>query len=831
MKKLFLLLALFGVLCSSCSDAGDEINNQQNPTKEPENGGDVQQCSEIWYTSTDGNIVEPYDSEAFNVPILSNTYQDGMGVIRFDGDVTTIGDFAFYRCSSLTSVTIPDSVTEIGEDAFWYCYSLTSATIPDSVTTIGYAAFGYCSSLTQFNGKFASEDGRCLIIDGTLVSFAPAGLTEYTIPDSVTSIEDYVFYGCSSLTSITIPDSVTTIGNYAFYYCNSLTSVTIPDSVTTIGRSALGNCSSLTQFNGKFASEDGRCLIVNGVLNSFAPAGLTEYVIPNSVTTIGGSAFSGCSSLTSVTIGDSVTTIGYAAFSGCSSLTSVTIGDSVTTIGYYAFEYCSSLTSVIIPDSVTTIGDYAFRICSSLTSITIPDSVTTIGDYAFASCSSLTSITIPDSVTTIGDSAFLGCNSLTSVNIPDSVTSIGVYAFQQCASLESVTLGRGLTTINDYAFSKCPSLKHIVIPEGVTAIGYASFWDCTSLETVTLPKSLTISDSYAFQNCEALKALYISDLDAWYRVVFNIPETDNGVTYFTANPLSYARNLYLNGKLLTEIVIPDDVTEIKQLTFVACKNIKTLTIHEEVKSIGTCAFWGCVDIDDIYCRPTTPPVLAWGVFKDWDLPIIDCIIHVPSHCVETYKNHSSWREYKSQIKGLPGTINNHDFVDLGLSVKWATCNVGANSPEEYGDYFAWGEVYTKESYTGDNCSTLGLSMPDISGIFMRDVAAHYWGGPWRMPTAAEQQELVNDCTWEWTTLNGVNGYKVTGPNGNSIFLPATGYRLGTSSGNVGSGGLYWSSTPYGDDGYFAYSLYFYGGHYDWGLHFRYYGQSVRPVLE
>ena len=830
MKKLFLLLALFGVLCSSCSDAGDEINNQQNPTEEPENGGDVQQCSEIWYTSIDGNIVEPYDSEAFNVPILSNTYQDGMGVIRFDGDVTTIGDFAFYECSSLTSVTIPDSVTTIRGFAFGHC-SLTSITIPDSVTTIGGFAFGGCSNLTsitipdsittiewgvfaecssltsitipdsvtsiehqafrgcssllQFNGKFASEDGRCLIIDGNLVSFAPAGLTEYTIPDSVTTIEDWTFQSCNSLTSITIPNSVTTIGGNPFL-----------------------RCSGLTEINGKYASEDGRCLIIDGVLNSFAPAGLTEYTIP-----------------------DSVTTIGVDVFYDCDSLTSVTIPNSVTTIEGEAFIHCSSLTSITIPDSVTTIGDLAFCNCSSLTSVTIPDSVTTIGERAFQGCSSLTSVTIGDSVTTIGHSAFLGCNNLTSVTIPDSVISIGDYAFQQCASLESVTLGKGLTTINDYAFSKCPSLKHIVIPEGVTAIGYASFWDCTSLESVTLPKSLTISDSYAFQNCEALKALYISDLDAWYRVVFNIPETDNGVTYFTANPLSYARNLYLNGKLLTEIVIPDDVTEIKQLTFVACKNIKTLTIHEKVKSIGTCAFWGCVDIDDIYCRPTTPPVLAWGVFKDWDLPIIDCIIHVPSHCVETYKNHSSWREYKSQIKGLPGTINNHDFVDLGLSVKWATCNVGANSPEEYGDYFAWGEVSPKESYTEENCSTYGVAMSDISGNPQYDAATANWGGAWRMPTYSELNELGSNCTWEWTTLNGVDGQRVTGPNGNSIFLPAAGYRYGTSSGHVGSGGYYWSSTPYEDDDCYACFLYFYSGYCDWGWGSRYHGQSVRPVLE
>ena len=178
-----------------------------------------------------------------------------------------------------------------------------------------------------------------------------------------------------------------------------------------------------------------------------------------------------------------------------------------------------------------------------------------------------------------------------------------------------------------------------------------------------------------------------------------------------------------------------------------------------------------------------------------------------------------------------GFVNDHGYVDLGLSVKWATCNVGANSPSDYGDYYAWGETSTKSSYDTDNSKTYRKIMGNIGGNSSYDVARYRWGGSWRLPTKAECQELVDKCTWTWTTQGGHNGYKVTGKNGKSIFLPATGWRDGTSPKYVGEYGNYWGSTPYerGTDG--AYNLGFNSSYHYVGWGYRDCGRSVRPVVE
>ena len=496
-----------------------------------DNNEEVNKVSDICYNVTDevNKTVEVAKGKYTGSIVIPET------VVHNDVyySVTSIGESAFYDCTGLTSITIPNSVTSIGGYAFHECSGLTSVTIPNSVTSIGEKAFYGCK-----------------------------GLTSITIPNNVTSIGNVAFYGCTGLTSITIPNSVKSIGSHAFYRCTGLTSILIPNSVTSIGNVAFGNCSGLTSIivdknNPKYDSRDNCNAIIETKTNELI-AGCKNTVIPGNVTSIGYAAFSGCKGLTSITIPNSVTSIGGYAFHECSGLTSVTIPNSVKSIEERVFWDCSGLTSIIvdknnpkydsrdncnaiietktneliagckntvIPGNVTSIGDFAFDDCKVLTSITIPNSVTSIGWCAFSGCKGLTSITIPNSVTSIETAAFSGCSGLTSITIPNSVTSIGESVFEDCSGLTSIIVDKNnpkydsryncnaiietrtneliagckntiipdnVTSIGGYAFGYCTGLTSIKIPNSVKSIGERAFYGCTRLENVKKPDGISI---------------------------------------------------------------------------------------------------------------------------------------------------------------------------------------------------------------------------------------------------------------------------------------------------------------------------------------------------
>ena len=539
--------------CSSCGKVFKDANGETETTVEDETLAVLPSiahgtCGDnlTWVLTEDGTLTISGSGEMENytdssvAPWYSNRTKILSAVV--EPGVESVGNYAFYACLKLASVSLPGGVKSIGESAFQDCAKLTAVEIPEGVTSIGSDAFSGCSSLTSV-----------------------------TIPDSVTSIDGYTFYGCSGLTSVTIPESVTSIGNSAFSGCSGLTSVTILEGVTSIGNQAFYGCRSLTSVT-----------IPKGVtsieMQTFRGcSSLTTATIPGGVTSIGYAAFSGCSGLTSVTIPDSVTSIGSDAFSGCSGLTSVTIPDSVTSIGGSAFSGCSSLTNVTIPEGVTSIGESAFYGCSSLTSVTIPDGVTSIGDYTFYGCSSLTSVTIPNGVTSIGSSAFYGCRSLTSVTIPEGVNSINWQAFYGCSSLTSVTIPEGVTSIGNSAFYGCSGLTSVTIPEGVTSIEGNAFWGCSGLTTVTIPEGVTSIGGNTFRDCSGLTSV-------------TIPESVTSIGGWA----------FCGCSSLTGVTIPGGVTSIGSSAFSNCSSLTSVTIPESVTSIGNDAFWRCNKLKHVY---------------------------------------------------------------------------------------------------------------------------------------------------------------------------------------------------------------------------------------
>ena len=532
--------------------------------------------------------------------------------VTYDGttySVTSIGNYAFYDCTGLTSINIPNSVTSIGIWAFQYCSSLTSITIPSSVKSIGSGAFAYCSGLTSIkvetgNTKYDSRD-NCNAIIKTASNTLVTGCKATTIPNSVTTIGDRAFGGCTGLTSIIIPNSVTRIGQYAFNVCTGLTSITIPNSVTSIGQYAFNGCS-----------------------------GLTSITIPSSVTTIGDYAFRGCSGLTSITIPSSVTTIGGSAFNSCS-LSSLNLPEGLTEIGSYAFSH-NSLQEIRLPASVVKLGDNPFAAQRDANQNgCLQRIVVAEGNPAYEVAAGAlytkglteivcfpsnggTSFTMPTTLRRIGISAFSGSK------VRDVYFTSPVIEGQAAGGLRSdaeemnfyvddLAVFCRFNPIDDYddhhqlyapwnafnLYHKGRLVTDLVIPEGIDTLCTEAFFSCNSIRSVTFPSTFRYTRKYTFWDCPNLK-----------RVVLNEGIEGLGVFSFLRSPL---QEIHAPMRKPWSFSFPGDDVGISDWMHMYCFGNPT------GKSSGA----------DIYS---------------------EAILFVPSGCVETYRNTEGWNAFSTIVE-------------------------------------------------------------------------------------------------------------------------------------------------------------------------------------
>ncbi len=558
-------------------------------------------------TASSLSIVMEYDIEA---RFDQNTKPLNLELQFTDTGCILVG----IKDKTVKEISIPNYVTEIRPGVLSGCTKLEKLTIPFVGASIGATEasastlLGYLFGTTGFSGGvltkqyYSPTEFATYYIPSSLKSVKVTGgellygafyycsrLTSIELGSGVSAIGERAFYHCTMLGSIVIPEGVRTIGKEAFYDSSNIRSITLPQSITSIGEDAFLSCSALTDVyisdtrawcNISFASYTANPLS-QGASLYVAGEPVEALIIPDGVKSINPYTFYNLSSLTSITIPNSVVTIGEYAFFGCSRLGALELGDSVENIGKNAFSGCSLLKNVTIGKGLKSVGEGAFLSSTKTANVYISD----IQAWCNISFASHTSNPIYQ-----GASLYLNGALLTNLVIPEGVENIGDYAFYGCSSIKTVSIPESAVAIGDYAFYRCSGLEVLSIPTGVKVIGENAFAYCSHITSLSFPRSIESIGKNAFQSCSTLSSVYIGDIEAWCNISFESS---------TANPLSQGADLYIGGKLATDIVIPDSITVISAYAFYEYSALKSVEIGRNVVSIGEDAFSSCSSLTSI----------------------------------------------------------------------------------------------------------------------------------------------------------------------------------------------------------------------------------------
>lgn len=619
--------------------------------------------NQIWYTTNDESLLTKWDSGwdglFGDAQLISETYEDGRGIMTFDRPLTILGDNSFSRCSNATSFRLPDTIREIGEYAFYSNSQLVSIDLPHELVRIGNSAFAQCSKLSQIVlpslvesiDKYAFSETNALteiIIPAKMKTisedtFFKSGIKRVYFPDGLESIERGAFASCENLSEISFPEGLISIGDYAFSGCKNIdeeiqlsqsllrlesyafqsTSIqyidlpdnleylgeyvfsesrikemTLPPKITAVPKGLCSQCGSLESV---ILHQD---ITKIGEAAFYNCGRLKEIVFPENLGVIGPESFFGCG-LIQVVVPNTVVRIGQLAFSQCKRLETITLSSEIESLEGSVLSECIKLSSIVIPDKVVNVDNSALYGCTSLSEVQIGSGVINLGRSAFSNCTSLSSITIPDHVENLGEACFSG-SGLVDITLHKGLNMNNSEVFKNCRALHSVTLPKDLTVLPSRCFSGCSSLKELSLPESLTTISSQAFWECTSLETLVIPNSVTSIGDDVFYNCSNLKSIAIPEgveevSDALFSgcVRLQAVELPSSIKLIGRYAFSNCKSLETVSMQKSTTWFIDELLNIKEHAFEGCLSLTSITFPQEMNEIGEAAFKGCLKLSNI----------------------------------------------------------------------------------------------------------------------------------------------------------------------------------------------------------------------------------------